>query len=84
VQGVRRRRGVGPPDEMRRRDARAEGCCCEVWGFPSRRGGTRTGCGNSVVRVAEGITTNLDRLAGEARTGEILMLGVPVPGAGRP
>jgi sugar lactone lactonase YvrE len=35
-------------------------------------------------RVADGPVANLDRLANGPRTGEILTLPVPVPGAGRP
>ena len=35
-------------------------------------------------RPADGHVTNLDRLANGPRTGEILTLQVPVPGAGRP
>jgi len=35
-------------------------------------------------RPADGITTNLDRLANGPRTGKILTLPVEVPGAGRP
>jgi sugar lactone lactonase YvrE len=35
-------------------------------------------------RVADGHVANLDRLANGPRTGEILTLQVPVPGAGRP
>jgi sugar lactone lactonase YvrE len=35
-------------------------------------------------RVADGHVANLDRLANGPRTGEILTLPVPVPGAGRP
>jgi sugar lactone lactonase YvrE len=33
---------------------------------------------------ADGVTSNLQRLAGAPRTGQILALPVPVPGAGRP
>jgi sugar lactone lactonase YvrE len=35
-------------------------------------------------RIADGAPTNLDRLANEPRTGEVLALPVEVPGAGRP
>jgi sugar lactone lactonase YvrE len=35
-------------------------------------------------RAADPITANLQRLASGPRTGEVLMLRVPVPGAGRP
>ena len=35
-------------------------------------------------RPADGHVANLDRLANGPRTGEILTLQVPVPGAGRP
>jgi sugar lactone lactonase YvrE len=35
-------------------------------------------------RKADGVTTNLDRLASGPRTGQILTLPVEVPGAGRP
>ena len=35
-------------------------------------------------RPADGAVVNLDRLANEPRTGEILTLRVPVPGVGRP
>ena len=35
-------------------------------------------------RVADGHVANLDRLTNGPRTGEILTLQVPVPGAGRP
>ena len=35
-------------------------------------------------RPADGIASNLDRLANGPRTGQILTLPVEVPGAGRP